>query len=134
MPSIAAIEGIGAAYGRSLRKAGVRTTEALLRRASTRPGRKELATRSGLSEHMLLEWVNRADLMRIRGIGPQYSDLLESAGVDTVKELRSRRPHQLIGKIGQTNVAKHLVRRMPTESMVAGWIAQARKLEPLVSY
>lgn len=134
MPSIAAIEGIGPAHGRNLRKAGVRTTEALLKRASTRSGRKELATRSGISEHLLVEWVNRADLMRIRGIGPEYSDLLEAAGVDTVKELRSRRPRQLVGKISQTNGAKHLVRRMPTEAMVAGWVAEARKLEAFVTY
>ncbi|MGC8857153.1 MAG: DUF4332 domain-containing protein, partial [Anaerolineae bacterium] len=87
MASIMDIEGIGEKYAEKLRAAGIRTTEALLQKAATAKGRKEMAAQTGIEESKLLEWVNRADLYRIRGIGSEYSDLLEAAGVDTVPEL-----------------------------------------------
>ena len=90
MASIDAIEGIGVKNATTLRKLRIRTTEALLKAGATRKGRKELAAASGFSEHQILEWVNRADLFRVKGVGEEYSDLLEAAGVDTVKELRTR--------------------------------------------
>lgn len=134
MPSIDTIEGIGPAYATKLRKAGIRTTEALLKRGGTRTGRKSVAGATGLTEHLILDWVNRADLMRVRGIGEEYSDLLEAAGVDTVKALRARKAANLHAKMVETNEKQRLVRRLPTEDMVAGWIADAAKLHQAVKY
>ena len=134
MASIDAIEGIGPAHARTLRKNGVRTTEALLKRAAHRAGRKELAGTALLSEKLVLEWVNRADLMRVKGVGEEYSDLLEAAGVDTVKELRTRRPDSLLAKMSQVNAKKRLVPRLPTEAMVARWVEHAKTLPPAVTH
>lgn len=134
MASIDAIEGIGHKYATKLRKAKVRTTEALLKTGATRKGRKELAEAAGLSEDQLLEWVNRADLMRVRGVGEEYSDLLEAAGVDTVKELRRRNAANLLAAMVDVNAKKRLVRRLPTASMVERWIAHAKELDPVVTY
>ncbi|OFW63763.1 MAG: ferredoxin [Actinobacteria bacterium RBG_16_67_15] len=134
MPSIDAIEGIGPTYATRLRKSGIRTTEALLKRGATRIGRKEVAGATGLTDNQILEWVNRADLMRVKGVGEEYSDLLEASGVDTVKELRTRKASNLHAKMLEVNEKERLVRRLPTEGMVAGWIAGATKLPPAVKY
>ncbi len=134
MGSIDMIEGIGPKYARTLRKAGIRTTEALLKRAATRKDRNHLAEQTGLDAKRLLEWANRADLMRVKGVGEEYSDLLEAAGVDTVKELRNRNSSNLIQRMVEVNKKKRLVRRLPTESMVERWVAHARQLEPVVKY
>ena len=134
MPSIDAIEGIGPKFATKLRKAKVRTTEALLRKGATRTGRKALSAATGLSEHQILEWVNRADLMRVKGVGEEYSDLLEAAGVDTVKELRTRNSANLHSAMVELNMRKRLVRRLPTEKMVAGWVSFSGKLDPVVKY
>lgn len=134
MASIDYIEGIGPKNATKLRKSNIRTTEALLRRGATRSGRKDIASTTGLSESQILEWVNRADLMRVKGVGSEYSDLLEASGVDTVKELRRRSAKSLTAKMLEVNDSKRLVRRIPTESMVAGWIKHAQELEPVVKY
>jgi predicted flap endonuclease-1-like 5' DNA nuclease len=134
MASIDAIEGIGHKYATKLRKARVRTTEALLKAGATKKGRKELAEATGLSDHQILEWVNRADLMRVKGVGEEYSDLLEAAGVDTVKELRRRNAANLLNAMVEVNTKKRLVRRLPTLSMVERWIAHAKELDPVVTY
>lgn len=134
MPSIDVIEGIGPAFATKLRKAKVRTTEALLKKGATRADRKRLAVASGLTEHQILEWVNRADLIRVKGIGEEYSDLLEASGVDTVKELKTRKPAALHAKLVEVNTQKRLVRRLPTEAMVASWVAAAAKLPAVVTY
>lgn len=134
MASIDAIEGIGVKYATKLRKARIRTTEALLKRGATRSGRRQLSQQTGFTSQQILEWVNRADLFRVKGIGEEYSDLLESAGVDTVKELRTRNAANLTTKMAEVNRKKRLVRRLPTESMVAGWIGHAKKLEAIVKY
>jgi predicted flap endonuclease-1-like 5' DNA nuclease len=134
MATIEEIEGIGPKYARMLRKSGVRTTEGLLKRGNTRKGRSELAESAGFSPEQILEWVNRADLMRVRGIGSEYADLLENSGVDTVKELRRRNVKTLTAKMNEVNEKKKLVRRLPTESMVAAWIEHASSLEPIVKY
>ncbi len=134
MASIDYIEGIGPKNATKLRKAGIRTTEALLKRGASRKGRKEIAADTGLPERQVLEWVNRADLMRVKGIGSEYSDLLEAAGVDTVKELRRRSPRSLTSKMVEVNEARSLVRRLPTEGMVAGWIERAKSLEPAIKH
>ena len=133
MPSIDAIAGMGPAFATKLRKARVRTTEALLKKGATRADRKRLALASGLTEQQVLQWVNRADLMRVKGIGEEYSDLLEAAGVDTVKELKTRKPGALHARLIEINTQKLLVRRLPTEPMVAGWVASAAKLEAVVT-
>lgn len=134
MASIDAIEGIGVTYARKLRKARIRTTEALLKRGATRSGRKQLSEDTGFTSHQILEWVNRADLFRVKGIGSEYSDLLEAAGVDTVKELRTRNAANLTAKMAEVNQKKRLVRRLPTESMVSGWVEAAKALDPVVKY
>ncbi len=134
MASIDYIEGIGPKNATKLRKAGIRTTEALLKRGASRKGRKEIAADTGLPERQVLEWVNRADLMRVKGIGSEYSDLLEAAGVDTVKELRRRSPRSLTSKMVEVNEARSLVRRLPTEGMVAGWIERAKSIEPAIKH
>jgi predicted flap endonuclease-1-like 5' DNA nuclease len=134
MPTIAAIEGIGHRNATRLRKARIRTTEALLKRGGTRKGRKEVAASTGLTEKQILEWVNRADLMRVKGIGEEYSDLLEHAGVDTVKELKNRKAANLHAKMVEINQKRRLVRRLPTESMVESWVDNAKKLKAMVTH
>lgn len=134
MPSIDAIEGIGARNATKLRKARIRTTEALLKRGATRRGRKDVATTTGISEKLILGWVNRADLMRVKGIGQEYSDLLEAAGVDTVKELRNRNSKNLLQAMIDVNAKKRLVRRLPTLGMVERWVKHAKELDPVVSH
>ncbi len=134
MPSIEQISGIGPVYGEKLRSAGIRTTEALLRAGATPQGRAELAEKIGVNPDLILKWVNRADLMRVTGIGEQYSDLLEAAGVDTVMELARRNPENLHQKLLEVNAEKGLVRRLPTQTRVAAWIEQAKSMERAISY
>jgi hypothetical protein len=117
-----------------LRKAGVRTTAGLLRRAATRSGRSELAIETDIPTAELLRWVNVADLMRVRGIGGEYAELLSGCGVNTVKELRRRNPVALTAKILSLNGRKDLVRRLPTEAMVEAWIERAGDLDLIVRH
>jgi len=128
------IEGIGPKYGKILRKYGIASTEALLKKGASKKGRTVIAAGTDISEKLILEWVNLSDLMRIKGVGEEYSDLLEEAGVDTVKELRNRVPANLYKKMLDTIVSKKLVRRPPAESMVESWVAQAKKLKPVVTH
>ena len=134
MASIDTIEGIGHRQATKLRKARVRTTEALLKAGGTKKGRKVIADTTDISEKLILEWVNRADLMRVKGVGEEYSDLLEAAGVDTVKELRRRNPANLLSAMVEVNDKKKLVRRRPTESMVERWVTNAKSLDLVVTY
>ncbi len=134
MAKLEVIEGIGPVYAAKLREAGIATTEALLKKGATRQGRKELAAKTGLSEKQLLEWINHLDLFRIKGIGPEYADLLEAAGVDTVPELAQRNPENLYQKLLTVNAEKKLVRRLPTLDMVKGWIEQAKQLPRVIEY
>lgn len=133
MASITAV-GLPTRDATRLRKNGVRTTDALLRVAATKSGRKTLAGRTKLAERDVLDWVNRADLMRVKGIGPEYADLLEVAGVDTVKELRTRNPENLLETMTELNTRKRLVRRLPTSGMVESWVVAAKDLDPMVKY
>jgi predicted flap endonuclease-1-like 5' DNA nuclease len=128
------IEGVGPAYAAKLQKAGVRSTESLLERGATPAGRKAVAAKSGVSDALILEWVNHVDLFRIKGVGSEYADLLEAAGVDTVIELAQRNPEQLHVKLLTVNQAKKLVRRPPGFNQVRSWIQQAKKLPRKVSY
>lgn len=128
------VEGIGPAYGEKLRAAGVTNTDQLLTAGKTKKGREELARKTEISETMILKWVNMVDLYRIKGIGSEFSELLEAAGVDTVKELKHRVPANLTQKIVEINTQKKLTRRVPTEAVVTDWIEQAKKLPPKVEY
>jgi predicted flap endonuclease-1-like 5' DNA nuclease len=134
MASISAIQSMSHRDATKLRKAGVRTTDSLLKTASTRTGRRRLAKDTGLSESDILGWVNRADLFRITGVGSEYADLLEVAGVDTIRELRRRNPDRLLEAMTELNLRKRLVRRLPTGAMVSAWVEQANDLEPLVTH
>ena len=134
MTSIIDIEGIGPVYKKKLKVVGVATTEKLLELGGTPKGRKDLAEKAGIDESLILEWVNLSDLFRIKGVGSEYSDLLEEAGVDTVVELSKRVPANLFAKMVEINEAKKLVRKMPVEKQVADWVDQAKKLPRLVSY
>ncbi len=128
------IEGIGPKFGEALRDYGIESTESLLEKGATRKGREDIAEGTGISKTLILEWVNLSDLMRINGVSEEYSDLLEEAGVDTVKELRNRVPANLHKKILEVNTEKNLVRRPPALSMVDDWVQQAKALKPVVSY
>lgn len=134
MASISAIQSMDHRSATKLRKAGVRTTDSLLKVAATRTGRRRLARETGLSEGDILGWVNRADLLRITGVGSEYADLLEVAGVDTIRELRRRNPDRLLEAMTELNLRKRLVRRLPTDAMVREWIEEAKELEPLVTH
>lgn len=134
MAKLAKIEGIGPVYAEKLAAAGVRGVAGLLKAGATPKGRKSLAEKTGISDRLLLEWVNHADLFRIKGIGEEYSDLLEAAGVDTVAELAQRKAENLFAKLGEANAAKKLVRQLPSLKMVAGWIAQAKALPRGIEY
>ena len=132
--NIQEIEGIGDANGKKLNAAGVGTVEALLARGSHRGERQKLAEATGIPEKQILEWVNHADLMRIKGVGSEYSDLLEAAGVDSCAELSRRAPVNLVQKMGEVNAARKLVRRLPTEQEVAEWVASARGMPRVVEH
>ena len=134
MASILKIEGIGPAYREKLVAYGIKTVEALLRKGASAPGREKIAAGTGISGSLILEWVNHADLWRIRGVSEEYSDLLEEAGVDTVVELAQRVPRNLFNKMVEVNHLKHLVRRLPNEKQVEKWVAQAKMLPRVVTY
>jgi predicted flap endonuclease-1-like 5' DNA nuclease len=128
MARIEDIEGIGPGYRVQLAQAGIKTVESLLKRGKTRQGRADLAAATGISEKLILEWVNHADLFRIKGIGSEFSDLLEEAGVDTVVELAQRNAENLYQKLSEVNAVKALVRRLPSATQVRDWVDQAKQL------
>lgn len=132
--SIDEIEGIGPVYAEKLKAVGIRTAEAYLERAKDPKGRKALAEETGIDDKRVLKWANMADLMRISGVGEEYSELLEAAGVDTVKELKHRVPANLHAKMKEVNEAKKLVRQLPSESGVEKWVAQAKELPAVMTY
>ena len=133
--SIIEIEGIGPTFTKKLKKAGIHTTDALLKQAADKKGRKAVAAETGIDEAKVLKWTNMADLMRIKGVGEEYSELLEAAGVDTVKELRNRNAKNLAVAMAEANSGKKkLVRVLPGEKKVTSWVAQAKKLKPMMTY
>ena len=134
MTKLIKIEGIGDVYTQKLAAAGIATVEALLARGATPKGRETLAEEADISEKLILEWVNHADLFRIKGVGEEYSDLLEEAGVDTVPELAQRNANNLHAKMAEVNAEKHLVRRLPALSQVSNWIDQAKALPRKITY
>ncbi|HET89497.1 MAG TPA: DUF4332 domain-containing protein [Chloroflexi bacterium] len=134
MTKLTKIEGIGETYAQQLREAGIATLEALLEQGAAPRGRKEIAEKTGISDKLILKWINRADLFRIKGVGEEYGDLLEVAGVDTVPELAQRNPENLYQKVIEVNEEKRLVRRPPTQEQIRGWIEQAKGLDRVVTY
>ena len=132
MANLLRVEGIGEVYAQKLSDAGIKTTNALLKQGATSKGRKEIAENTGISETLILEWVNHVDLFRIKGVFEEYADLLEEAGVDTVKELAQRNPGNLYKKLVEVNEQKKLVRQLPGKSQVENWVAQAKQLDRAV--
>jgi predicted flap endonuclease-1-like 5' DNA nuclease len=131
---ISEIEGIGPVYADKLAGAGINTVEKLLEAGATKAGRKKLAAGSGIDEGKILDWVNMADLFRIKGVGPQFAELLEAAGVDTVKELKNRNADNLYAKLVEVQAEKKITRAVPAQSQVADFIEQAKSLNPVVTY
>ncbi|MEJ2453613.1 MAG: DUF4332 domain-containing protein [Candidatus Thiodiazotropha sp.] len=134
MTKLVEIEGIGESYAEKLQAAGVNSLEALLEQGSTRKGRETLEKASTISGKLILRWVNMADLFRIKGLGQEYTDLLEAAGVDTVPELAQRKPENLHAKMAEVNEQKKLVRALPSLSAVEKWVAQAKELPKVVTH
>jgi predicted flap endonuclease-1-like 5' DNA nuclease len=134
MTKLVDIEGIGDAYAAKLMSAGITSLENLLEKGSTMKGRKEIEDTTSISGKLILRWINMADLFRIKGIGEQYSDLLEAAGVDTVPELAQRKAENLYKKMVEVNDSKNLVRVTPSLSSVEKWVAEAKQLPRMVNY
>lgn len=128
------IEGIGPAHAEKLKRLRIRTTTKLLEAAKSPRGRKALAELTGIEHSHLLRWANMADMMRIKGIGEDYSELLGAAGVDTVRELKYRNPKRLAEAMAAANAKRKLVRLLPSEKAVTRWIAEAKTLPIKISY
>lgn len=128
------IEGVGPARGEKFRAAGVKDTDSLLEAGGTKAGRKKLAEATELGESLILRYVNVADLFRIKGVGGEYAELLEAAGVDTVKELGTRNAANLVEKMGEVNADKKLTRRVPALAQVEDWVKQAKGLPQKVTH
>ena len=131
---ISEIEGMSAFSASKLKSQGIRTTDALLEAARTVKGRKALAAKTGITEQQLLEWANVSDYMRIPGMGKAKVNLVRAAGVTTVRELALRNPARLTQNMKEVNTKRRLVRVLPSERSVEQLIAQARKLQPKISY
>lgn len=134
MATLESIEGIGEKYASKLEAAGIRGTNQFLEKGKTPAGRKEIAKASGISGKLILEWLNHVDLYRIKGVGSEYADLLEAAGVDTVPELANRNPENLLEAMQKTNEKKKLVRVMPNLGKVEDWVVQAKELPRVLEY
>lgn len=128
------LQGVGPVFARKLAAAGIRSTEALLKQGGSPAGRKEIANKTGISDDLVLRWVNHADLCRIKGIGPQFAELLEKAGVDTIVELKKRVASNLYAKMVEANGKFNIANALPGEKQVAAWIVAAKELPRAVSY
>lgn len=133
MARIDQVAGVELRDATKLRKAGIRTSKALIEKASSGRGRSELARATGIGAKDLQLWIHHADLLRVRGVGAEYATLLVEAGVDTLRDLRRRNPTALLAKIIGLNGSLKVVSRLPTESMVENWIDSAGALEPSLS-
>lgn len=132
--SVETVEGIGEVYGKKLREQGIKNTDQLLSATRTKAFRKELAEKTGIKEDLILKFANHVDLFRVNGIGPQSAEILEAAGVDTVKELATRKPENLVKKMEEVNAAKKLVRRVPYLKVVTKWVESAKTLPRSLEY
>ncbi|MGR8918315.1 MAG: DUF4332 domain-containing protein [Gammaproteobacteria bacterium] len=128
------IEGIGPSYAEKLGSAGISTTDEFLKLCCDAKGRGEVAEKTGISEKLILSWANMADLMRVKGVGGQYAEILHAAGVDTIKELRTRNAENLAAKMDEVNKAKNLANACPSAAVVQGWIDAAKDMEPLITH
>jgi predicted flap endonuclease-1-like 5' DNA nuclease len=134
MTDVAEIEGIGDVYAEKLGAAGIPTVEGLLDSGASSHGRKALSDQTGISEQLILKWVNHSDLFRINGVAGEYAELLEASGVDSVPELAQRNPSNLQAKMAEVNEEKKLVRRVPSEAEVQKWVTEAKELPRRVNY
>ncbi len=134
MPNVAEIEGVGEVSAAKLAEAGVKSVDGLLEMGGTAAGRQELEAKTGLAGANILKWVNHADLFRINGVGPQFAELLEASGVDSVPELAQRNAANLATKMAEVNEAKNLANRVPSESEVEKWVEEAKSLPRMVSH
>lgn len=134
MTALLEVEGIGPKFTAKLKEAGIGTAEVLLEMGATARGRKLISEKTGITDTLILEWVNHVDLFRIKGVGPEYADLLEEAGVDSIPELAQRRADNLFEKMVAVNQQKKLVRKLPIQSQVANWIDQAKTLKRIVTH
>ncbi|MEQ8691217.1 MAG: DUF4332 domain-containing protein [Pseudomonadales bacterium] len=134
MTDLTVIEGIGPAYAEKLNKAGVANCEQLLEQGASKSGRQAIVEASGMSAALVLKFVNHADLFRIKGVGGEYAELLEAAGVDTVPELAQRNAENLAAKMAEVNEEKSLVRSLPSATTVAGWVDQAKTLPRVITH
>ncbi len=134
MANLRMIEGIGDTYAEKLEAVGVKTTDVLLEQGATAKGRATIAEKSGITETLILKWVNHCDLYRLDGAGEEYIDLLEASGVDTVPELAQRNAENLYQKLVETNEAKQKVRKLPSQDQVAKWVEQAKTLPRVITH
>ena len=134
MTKLTTVEGIGDVYSQKLAEAGIETAEDLLEAGAYPAGRKDVAEQTGISDKLILKWVNRVDLFRIKGVSEEYADLLEAAGVDTVPELARRNAQNLYQKLVATNEDKKLVREVPSQAAVTDWVKQAKQLPRMINY
>jgi len=134
MSKIIDVEGIGPVYAQKLEAAGIASTEDLLEKGATPQGRKDIAEQTGVDDSSILRWVNHADLFRIKGVGEEYADLLEAAGVDTVPELAQRNAENLLQKVTEINAEKNLVRALPRLDQLQTWVEQAKELPRKIEY
>ena len=128
------VEGIGQVIGKKLRAAGIKDTDPLLAGCRTIKERKDLAQKSGLTEAQMLKFANLVDLFRISGVGSEFAELLEAAGVDTVAELARRNAANLAKALAEANEKKKLTRRVPSGSEVSKWVEQAKSLPLMLEY
>jgi predicted RecB family nuclease len=128
------VEGIGPVYAEQLGVVGIKTTDDLLERGAKPKGRDDLEAATGIAHALILKWVNRVDLYRLKGVGSEYSDLLEIAGVDSPAELAHRNPANLVETMAEANAARSLVRRLPTLEMVTAWIEESKTLPKVVEH
>ena len=128
------VEGIGPAYAEKLEAIGISTTDDLLMAGGSAGGRERVAAQSGISGKLILEWVNHVDLMRIDGVGSEYADLLEAAGVDSCAELSHRNAKSLAETFRELDMARNTVRDIPGEAVIQRWIDQAKDLDKVVTH
>ncbi len=134
MAKLSDIEGIGATYEAKLKKAGIGSLEKLLEAGAKPAGRANLAKEADISQKLILTWVNKADLSRVKGISSQYADLLEFSNVNTIPQLAKRNAKNLTAKMNEVNDERKLVRKVPVLSQVEGWISQAKELPRILEY
>ena len=134
MAKLTMIEGVGESYAKKLVEAGITNTDILLRKGATKEGRRSISEKTGISDQLLLRWVNHTDFFRIKGVSGEYAELLEASGVDTIPELAQRIAENLSETIIRVNEEKKLVRKLPSKNQVNGWIHQAKQLPRIIFY